>query len=177
MSGVTDDYGLILVEEGESYDEEIMNANNKAIAAQMKINALAISKLKRAEFTSTSAITFPQSNAQWGVGTLGVDANSTFNNSFIAADAPDTLKCLEIGLYYFEWTISSTTLPPNGEMAMRKSPSIQFANDDLKRTNTFNPSLTGTIYLEVNDTVTFYTFNRAGAFSGGNRIKVTKLQG
>jgi hypothetical protein len=181
MSGVTDNYGFILVEEGESYDEEIFNTNNKTADAQLKVNADAVKKIKHAEFTG-GASSFPASAAQWGTGVLTVDnvsvPNVIHNNSFVAYESSDTIKILETGLYLFQWQLYSTSLPPNGEIVIKNvTTGVNVIIDDLSKSLSWTVPVTGAAFVSANDKISFFTQNRAAAFSGSSRIKVTKLQG
>lgn len=177
MSGVTDNYGFITVDEGEAYDEEVFNTNNKGIDAQLKVNELAIKKIKHAEFTG-AAVIFPSSAAQWGVGVLTADAPRIFNNTFCAYDSSDKIKMLETGIYTFEWFLSATTLPPAGEVAIRNVTQNDYVmNDDLANGVSYTVPVIATAYVAANDIISFYTFNRTGAFQATSRIKITKVQG
>lgn len=181
MSGVTDNYGLITVEEGESYDEEIFNTNNKAIDAQMKKNADALKKIQHAEFTG-GASSFPASAAQWGTGVLTVDTVTVpgviHNNSFVAYDSSDTIKILETGVYLFQWQLYGTSLPPNGEICIKNvTTGVNVIIDDLSKSLSWTVPVTGGAFVSANDKISFFTLNRAAAFTGSSRIKVTKLAG
>jgi hypothetical protein len=155
-------------------------ADLTAIATEVNAEIAARKKIKHGELTGVT-IGYPNSSANWGVGTLTLDTDVkvNFNSGFVTPSAQDTAKLTEAGLYQFEWTINGSAIPPDGIMAMKTTVGTDhiFAEGDMKRTKTWNPVLSAVQYCAANEIVMFYTYNRSGTFSGDSRIKVTKLQG
>lgn len=115
MSGVTDNYGLITVVEGEAYDEEVFNTNNRTIDAQMKVNAKRDKTI--AFFNQSQPFT---SNIVVSCGPLNLDTSAsvtsqiTGGQTFASVGSGDGLiKFNEPGIYSIMWWTYPNSEPGN----------------------------------------------------------------
>lgn len=112
MSGVTDNYGLILPAAGEPYDVAIPNANNIEIDKQIKYAKRIL------HFEAASVQNDMPANILWGPGAVvGLVDNTTSKNNteFIdmvsgANNSPnDGLKLTKEGIYTVTWGMGNNT--------------------------------------------------------------------
>lgn len=177
MSGVTDNYGFITVEEGEAYDEEVFNANVRTIDKEIKNTY----KRKQALYRMiVGKIGTPAGNGiPWGP--LAIDTGKrTINNDFSQAvntgtgnTAVGKIKILTAGWYDVHSMILPAFNPGNLNYGLNMNgEKVATDNRNGGTYGDWEMSISAQgIYMPVNSFIEGYQANSTGT-AWGNFVSV-----